>query len=116
MKGQNQRFTIFPSLYMNPDMRPVRRVRFEYCISFLFFTVRHVSEEIELEAGRSVFLASLPYNLITFFLGWWGVPWGLMVTPVILFRNLSGGIAESSSSEQVASSAKPAASAESPSS
>jgi hypothetical protein len=96
-------------------MDTTRRIRFEYCISFLFFTVRCRSQVITLEPGSSVFVASLPCVLITLFLGWWGVPWGLMVTPVILFRNLSGGIAEFTSPEEAACPAKPAASAESPS-
>lgn len=97
-------------------MDTAERIRFEYCISFLIFTVRFESDPIELKPGGSAFLASLPYNLITFFLGWWGVPWGLMLTPVILFRNLTGGIAEFTPSGEVAGSAKPDASAESPSS
>lgn len=92
------------------------RVRFEYCISLLLVTIRFESDAIELKPGRSVFLAALPYNLITFFLGWWGVPWGLMVTPVILFRNLTGGIAEFTSSGEVAPSEQPRASAQPPSS
>src|SRR5260221_14376019 len=97
-------------------MDTLRRIRFEYCISFLFFTVRYESQEIDMEPGASIFWAALPYNLITFLLGWWGVPWGLMVTPVILVRNLTGGIAALTPSGEVATSAKPAASAESPAS
>lgn len=97
-------------------MDSTRRVRFGYCISFLLFTVRYETEVLELPQGRSLFLASLPYNLITFLFGWWGVPWGLMVTPVVLYRNLIGGIAEFTSSKEVGLSAKSAPSAESPSS
>ncbi len=93
-----------------------RRIRFEYCVSFLFFTIRFQSDEMELRAGQSLFLASLPFNLITFFLGWWGVPWGLMITPVVLLRNLTGGIAEPPPSVEVAPSANPAAYASSTSS
>lgn len=98
------------------EMHPCRRIRFEYCISFFFCTIRRESEPIEIQPGQSTFWESLPYNLITLFLGWWGVPWGLMLTPVILFRNLTGGIAEFTPSTDVSSSAHPAASAQSPSS
>jgi hypothetical protein len=96
-------------------MDTIRRIRFEYCVSFLFFTVRYESPEIALQPASSVFVASLPFNLITLLLGWWGVPWGLMITPVILFRNLTGGIAKFTSSDEAVPAAKPAAPAESPS-
>lgn len=96
-------------------MTTTRTTRFEYCMSFVLFTVRRESPAIQIQAGQSVFLASLPYNLITFFLGWWGVPWGLMVTPVVLYRNLCGGIAEFTRPNEAAPSAHPDASAQSPS-
>lgn len=33
----------------------------------------------------------LIFSLVSFLLGWWGVPWGLIYTPVTMFTNLSGG-------------------------
>jgi hypothetical protein len=30
-------------------------------------------------------------SLITLFLGWWGIPFGLICTPFFLIRNLLGG-------------------------
>jgi hypothetical protein len=68
-----------------------RHVRFEYCISLVVLTLRRESEVIVLEPGDSVFRASLPYCLITACLGWWGVPWGVLLTPYILWKNLCGG-------------------------
>ena len=70
---------------------PRRLVRFEYCISMVAMTMHRESELIELSPGESCFLRSLPYNLITLTLGWWGVPWGLLLTPGVLWRNLQGG-------------------------
>jgi hypothetical protein len=31
------------------------------------------------------------YALVSLFLGWWGVPWGIIYTPMTVFTNLSGG-------------------------
>jgi hypothetical protein len=31
------------------------------------------------------------YSLVSLFLGWWGVPWGLIYTPMTVFTNLCGG-------------------------
>jgi len=44
-----------------------------------------------LKPGQSAAIASLPYCLITFLLGWWGIPWGFLLTPAIIWRNLGGG-------------------------
>jgi hypothetical protein len=68
-----------------------RVVRFEYCISFVFLTWRRESEEIALRDGQSAAIASLPYCLISLFLGWWGIPWGVFLTPICIWRNLKGG-------------------------
>jgi hypothetical protein len=68
-----------------------RHVRFEYCISLLVLTLRRESEAIVLKPSDSIFWASLPYCLITLCLGWWGVPWGVLLTPYVLWKNLSGG-------------------------
>lgn len=72
-------------------MSSPRQVRFEYCISLVFLTWRRESEVVTLKAGQSAWVASLPYCLITFLLGWWGVPSGILLTPVVLWNNLNGG-------------------------
>ena len=68
-----------------------QRTRFEYCISLIVLTLRRESDVIIIPAGQSPFIPALPYNLITLTLGWWGVPWGIILTPLILWRNLCGG-------------------------
>jgi hypothetical protein len=70
---------------------PDRSIRFEYCISLVLFTLRRESEIVVLKPGQSAAVASIPYCMITLLLGWWGVPWGIFLTPVIVWRNLRGG-------------------------
>jgi len=31
------------------------------------------------------------YSLVSLLLGWWGLPWGLIWTPTVVYRNLRGG-------------------------
>jgi len=69
-----------------------RHVRFQYCISLIFFTWHRSTEIVVIPSGRSAFSAGFPYSIITFLLGWWAIPWGLLLTPRILFDNLRGGI------------------------
>jgi hypothetical protein len=68
-----------------------RLVFYEYCISIIFLTLRRPSRVRLLRAGESGVRRGLPYTLLTLFLGWWGVPWGLLYTPVVLLANLAGG-------------------------
>jgi hypothetical protein len=66
-------------------------VVFGYCMSFLIITLRRSSDVMFIRAGDSAFVASLPYTLLSLFLGWWGFPWGLVYTPMVVIQNLAGG-------------------------
>ena len=68
-----------------------RLVFYEYCISLVFITLRRPSRLIRLPVGSRGVWQGLPYTLVTFFLGWWGLPWGVIYTPLVLWTNLSGG-------------------------
>ena len=68
-----------------------RFVFFEYTISLIFLTLRRPSNVYFLRARETAFLRSLPYCLISLFLGWWGLPWGIIYTPLTIILNLSGG-------------------------
>jgi hypothetical protein len=68
-----------------------RFVFFEYCISLLCITLRRPSRVLFVPAGELVWLHGLPYTMATFFLGWWGLPWGAIYTPMCLATNLAGG-------------------------
>jgi hypothetical protein len=66
-------------------------VIFEYAISLFVVTLRRSSDIYFVRAGESAVAKGLPYTLLSLFLGWWGVPWGLIYTPMALVTNLSGG-------------------------
>jgi hypothetical protein len=68
-----------------------RVVFYEYCISFVFFTLRHPSPIYFLRAQQWSWPRGLPYSLVTLLLGWWGLPWGMIYTPLTLLTNLAGG-------------------------
>jgi hypothetical protein len=68
-----------------------RFVFFESCISLIFVTWRRPSDIFLLRKGERGLVRGLPYTLLTLVLGWWGIPWGLVYTPVALITNLGGG-------------------------
>ncbi len=68
-----------------------RLVFFEYCISFVFFTLRHPSPIYFLRRDQWGWPRGLPYTLISLLVGWWGLPWGIVYTPLTVLTNLAGG-------------------------
>jgi hypothetical protein len=68
-----------------------RCVRFELCISCLCFTWRRQTAIHWLAPGDGGLLRGLPYSLVTLLFGWWGLPWGLVQTPLALYTNCAGG-------------------------
>jgi hypothetical protein len=69
-----------------------RLVVYEYCISLVVITLRRTSRAYRLRPGESGRWKGLPYTLISLLLGWWGIPWGILYTPVVVLTNLSGGL------------------------
>lgn len=68
-----------------------RFVVFEYCVSCLVMTMRRSSDVYFVRAGQGTFGLSLGYTLLSLLLGWWGLPWGFIYTPLCLATNLLGG-------------------------
>ena len=68
-----------------------RFVFFEYCISLIVITLRRPSSICFLPAHRWGWWRGLPYTLATLFLGWWGLPWGFLYSPIVLMTNMAGG-------------------------
>jgi hypothetical protein len=76
---------------VNDDAPGYRLVFYEYCISLVFITLRRPSRLYRVPAGGWGVVRGLPYTLVTLLLGWWGIPWGFIYTPLVLWTNLSGG-------------------------
>ena len=66
-------------------------VVFQYCVSIVFITFRRSTPVQLIKAGESAAAKSLPYTLLSLLLGWWGIPWGFIYTPMVPYRNLNGG-------------------------
>jgi hypothetical protein len=71
-----------------------RLVRFEFCASVLFFTLRRQSPVYLTESWQERYLRGVGYSLLGLLLGPWAVPWGLIWTPRAIWMNLTGGIDE----------------------
>jgi hypothetical protein len=71
--------------------RGAKLVVYQYVISVVILTFRRNSPLQLVPADSSAAAKSLPWTLLTFLLGWWGFPFGLIYTPMVLFQNLKGG-------------------------
>jgi hypothetical protein len=68
-----------------------RLVFYDYCISFIFLTLRRPSRVYLLRPGETGLVRGLPYALLSLLLGWWGLPWGVIYTPLAIVTDLAGG-------------------------
>jgi len=66
-------------------------VYFSYVISALVITFTRSSDVYFIRSGESPLKHGWPYLLITLFLGWWGIPHGLIRTPIALVKDFNGG-------------------------
>ncbi len=79
------------SLLPDANRRGDRLVCFDYCISLIFITLRRTTRVYRLPAGALGLWRALPPTLVSLLLGWWGLPWGVLYTPLTIITNLSGG-------------------------
>lgn len=68
-----------------------RCVVFEYCVSAVLVTARRSSRVYLLRPEEHGLWRALPYALVSLLVGWWGIPWGVVCTPLALISNFSGG-------------------------
>ena len=66
-------------------------VIFQYTISLLVITFKRNSDVYFVKSHEKAAVKGLPYTILTFVLGWWGIPWGPIYTIQALSKNLSGG-------------------------
>ena len=68
-----------------------RLVFYEYCISLIFLTLRCPTDVYLLGPDEGGAARGLPYTLVSLLLGWWGIPMGVVYTPLVVLTNLAGG-------------------------
>ncbi len=68
-----------------------RCVRFEFCVSLLFFTLRRQSPIYLTHSWQERYVRGLGFSFLAILLGPWGVPWGLLWTPWAIWVNTTGG-------------------------
>lgn len=71
--------------------RGAKFVVFQYCISILVLSFKRGSDVYFIRGGESTTKHSIGFTLITFFMGWWGIPWGPIYSVGALYSNLTGG-------------------------
>jgi hypothetical protein len=71
--------------------RGAKFVYYQYTISILIMTFRRSSSTYFIKGGESTVAKGLGFSLITFLLGWWGIPWGPIYSIGSLFNNFTGG-------------------------
>jgi hypothetical protein len=71
-------------------------VVYQYCVSLGIVSFRGTSGIKVIPTGGNRFLPGLPYTLLSFLVGWWGIPWGPIWTIEAIARNLGGGVDVSS--------------------
>ena len=71
--------------------RGARFVIYTYTISIVVLTFKRPSSIYFVKAHESRVAKGLPFTLLTFFLGWWGIPWGPIYTIGSFIDNFGGG-------------------------
>lgn len=66
-------------------------VMYQYCISILIITFKRSSNIYFVAHDQNGVMTGLPFSLLSFFLGWWGIPWGPIYTIQSLWVNFRGG-------------------------
>jgi len=66
-------------------------VMYQYCISLLIITFKHPTNIYFIRQEESAVVKGLPFTLLSFLLGWWGIPWGPIYTIQSIWINFKGG-------------------------
>ncbi|MBN1620061.1 hypothetical protein JW890_05005 [candidate division WOR-3 bacterium] len=69
-----------------------RFVIFQYCISIIILSFKRGSAIYFIRGNEKPGKYSFKYSLVTWLLGWWGIPWGPIFSFRSLYINSKGGI------------------------
>ena len=64
---------------------------FLYCFSIVILSFKRSSSIYFIKSGENTLGKSFKFTLISLFLGWWGLPWGIIYTIQSLWTNFRGG-------------------------
>jgi len=68
-----------------------RFVIHHYCISVMIMTFTRSSDIYYLRSSKSGVSRAAGYSILSLLLGWWGIPFGFIFTPYVLWKNGRGG-------------------------
>jgi hypothetical protein len=68
-----------------------RFVYFAFTISLLIITFKRTSGVYLVRNGEKASLKGFPFTLLSFLLGWWGIPFGPKYTIESILTNMRGG-------------------------
>lgn len=71
--------------------RGAKFVVYQYCVSLLVITFTRGTSIYFVRSGESRLVRGLPWTMLSLALGWWGFPFGLIFTPMVVIKNLAGG-------------------------
>jgi hypothetical protein len=66
-------------------------ITYGYCISLFAFTLRLTSSSYLITSNEDIRKYKGKYNIISFILGWWGLPYGPIYTIDMIKMNNKGG-------------------------
>jgi hypothetical protein len=66
-------------------------VYFAYTVSLVIVTFRDTSGVYLIRSGENTAGKSFLFTIVSFLIGWWGVPWGPKYTMQAIRTNLKGG-------------------------
>lgn len=66
-------------------------VIYQTVMSFVVITLKNPTAIHFIKAGQGRVGPGIGYTIQTLLLGWWGIPWGFIYTPMVLITNLCGG-------------------------
>lgn len=69
-----------------------RFVYFACTVSFIIITFRDTSGVYLVRPGDPVVARNYLFTILSFLLGWWGIPWGPKYTIAAIRTNLRGGM------------------------
>ncbi|MBN1151537.1 hypothetical protein JXA84_10010 [candidate division WOR-3 bacterium] len=67
-------------------------VVFQYCVSIIILSFKRGSAIYFIKGKEKSLKYSFKYSLVTWLLGWWGIPWGPIFSIRSLYINNKGGI------------------------